>query len=216
MSKILICFALVAFGLSAFPAHAGDPATVPGNVSSKEVGACHIEQFGAYHALAEISQKTGVALGVDVIQPEEESTIAFDFPGGTVSDLLNMFVSQAPDYQWDDNASPVIHVSRRSSHVSLLDLTLSYRGFREQTRLELSQDIAEIPEISAWLKSNHCSRDQFSQGGQFKNHNAPFTIGGATLTVEQLLDQIATKSGANYWAVLQTRRSGTCRVSIIF
>ena len=59
---------------------------------SRRVGACHIEQFGAYHALADISQKTGVPIGVDAVQPEKEIPVAFDFPGGTVAELLDTFV----------------------------------------------------------------------------------------------------------------------------
>ncbi|HXM23172.1 MAG TPA: hypothetical protein VN948_18080 [Terriglobales bacterium] len=185
------------------------------SVSSKEIGACHIEQFGAYHALAEISQKADVAIGVDAVQPEEEPTIVLDFPGGTVSDLLNMFVSQAPDYQWQEGRDGTLHVSRRDAHVSLLDVAMSYRGAHDKTRQEISQDISNIPEVSAWLNSNHCPRDQFSHGGEFRSHNDPISIGSGLLTVEQLLDEVALKSGANYWAVLRTPASRPCRVTLI-
>lgn len=208
-----IYFSIAMFGFLA--ASTGNVGATLKSVTSKEIGACHIEQFGAYHALAEIAQKADVAIGVDAIQPEEEPTIIFDFPGGTVSDLLNMFVSQAPDYRWREGRDGIVHVSRRDAHVSLVDVALSYPGARDKTRQEISEDISKIPEVAAWLSSNHCSRDQFSHGGEFRSNNTPISIASGPLTVEQLLDEVALNSGANYWAVLRTPSSGPCRVTII-
>jgi hypothetical protein len=208
-----IYFSIAMFGLLA--ASTDNVGATVKSVTSKEIGACHIEQFGAYHALAEIAQKADVAIGVDAIQPEKEPTIIFDFPGGTVSDLLNMFVSQAPDYQWQEGRDGIVHVSRRDAHVSLVDVFLSYPGARDKTRQEISEDISNIPEVAAWLSSNHCSRDQFSHGGEFRSNNTPISIASGPLTVEQLLDEVALKSGANYWVVLRAPDSKPCRVTII-
>ena len=213
--KRIRCLTIVMLAFPAFPSSSDNAATQEKQISMKEIGACRIEQFGAYHALAEISQKASVAIGVDAAQPEKETTIAFDFPGGTLSDLLNMFVSQAPDYQWEEGRGGIIHVSRRDAHVSLLDVAISYPGVYDKTRQEISQSISDIPEVSAWLNSNHCSRDQFTQGGEFRSHNGPISIGSGSLTVEQVLDEVAVKSGANYWAVLRTRASEPCRLTII-
>jgi hypothetical protein len=210
-----IYFLIAILALLVFQTNIKNAAATATNVSSKKIGACHIEQFGAYHALAEISQKADVTIGVDAVQPEEEPTMVLDFPGGTVSDLLNMFVSQAPDYQWQEGKSGIIHVSRRDAHVSLLDVALSYPGARDKTRQEISENISNIPEVAAWLNSNHCSRDQFSHGGEFKSHNSFISITSGPLTVEQLLDDVAVKSGANFWAVLRTPATNPCRVTMI-
>lgn len=207
-------YVLVAvFGLLAPNIH--NAAASAKTVAGKPIGPCHIEQFGAYHALAEIAQKADVAIGVDAIQPEEEPTIILDFPGGTVSDLLNMFLSRVPDYQWQEERDGIVYVSRRGAHVSLLDVVLSYPGAHEQTRQEISENISNIPEVAAWLNSNHCSRDQFSHGGEFKKHNGFISTESGTLTVRQLLDEVAVKSGANYWAVIQTPASKPCGVAVI-
>src|SRR5579864_1626064 len=149
---------------------------------SREIGPFHVEQFGAYHALAEISQKAGVGIGVDAIQPSEEATISFDFPGGTVSDLLNLFSSQVPEYEWHQGASSFIHMSRRGAHVSLLDVRLDYAGVHDMSRKDFWEGVSKVPEIAAWLDSNHCSRDQFTQGGEFKTYNGPISINSGTLT----------------------------------
>jgi hypothetical protein len=189
------------------------PPTTP--IPAKHVDAFHIEQFGVYHALAEISQKAGIGIGVDAVQPDHEPTIVFDFPGGTVSDLLNLFLSQGPEYEWHESQSSMIHVSRRGSHVSLLDVQLSLQSSQKATRQEISEGLNSIPEITNWLNSNRCSRDQFTQGGEFRTHNDPISLPARTLTLEELLDEIALRSGSNYWAVLQNHTDGACHVTIL-
>lgn len=185
-------------------------------MSDKKIGAVHVEEFGVYHALADIARKAGVVIGVDAIQPQKEPTVVFDFDGGTVGNLLNMFVSQVKDYQWQEASDGIIHVTRRGAHVSLLDVVIAYPGAHDETREKMSDDISGIPEVSSWLSSEHCSRDQFSQGNEFRSHNGYFSVDNGSLTIQQLLDQIAAKSGANFWAVLQSPQDKPCRISIIF
>ena len=193
----------------------GAPADVGSGVSTKRLAALHIEQFGVYNALGEISQKAGVVIGVDAIEPRKESTVKLDFPGGTVADLLNMFVSQAPDYSWQEGSSGVIHVSRSNAHVSLLDVVMSYPGVIKRTRREVWEDIAKRQEISAWMQSNGCSRAELFNGKEFSDHNDPISLEARSLTLAQLLDEVAVKSGVDYWAVLQSAPGTACTVNII-
>jgi hypothetical protein len=188
--------------------------TVDEKVSMKRVPALHIEQFGAYNALAEISQKAGVAVGVSAVQ-NKESTITFDFPGGTVADLLNMFVSQVPDYAWEENDRGVFHVFRLNNRVSLVNVWLSYPGALKKTRKEIWSDITNRPEISNWLSTNGCTRGEIFTGNEFRDHNDPISIEAGSVTLEQLLDEVAVKSGVNYWAVLQSTSKRPCSVDII-
>jgi hypothetical protein len=182
--------------------------------STKKIGGCHIEQFGVYNALSEISKKAGVTIGVNAIEPEKEVTIIFDFPGGTVADLLNMFQSKAPNYKWEEE-NGIIHVSRNDARVSLTDVVMSYPGAVQRTREQIWEDIAQRPEISAWMNSAHCSRGELFHGKEFRNHNNPIDIVPGSITLAELLDQVAVKSGAGYWAVLQSSDSGACRIYIL-
>ncbi len=185
-------------------------------LSFKRVGACRIEQAGAYHALGEISEKAKVPIGVDAVQPEKEPSIVLDFPGGTVGDLLNMFVARVPDYTWAETDDGVIHVTRANGHVSVLDVVMAYPGAEKRTRRQIWEDISNRPEVAAWMNSAHCSRREFFHGGEFKIHNDPISIAPGAITLEELLDEVAVKSGSNYWAVLQSPpSSGSCRVAII-
>jgi hypothetical protein len=183
--------------------------------SAKHLTGFHIEQFGRLNALGEMSEKADIVIGLDAIQPKEESTIAFDFAGGTVADLLNTFVSVSQDYAWSETNSGVVHVQRSGAHVTLLDVVLNYPGAVKKTRHDIWQDIAKRPEVIEWMQSNHCTREEFFTGGEFQSHNDPISVEAGSLTVSDLLDDIASKSGTKYWAVLQSPASTPCSVSII-
>jgi hypothetical protein len=149
------------------------------------------------------------------VRPENETKITFDFPGGTVADLLNKFVAQYPDYRWREEHG-AIHVFRKEGHVSLTDGSLSYPGSTNLTRLELWLDLYERPEIRAWMNSTNCRPEGPVPVRQLKPDKRPISIAPGSITVAQLLDEVAHRSGANYWAVLQSPPSRRlCHVSVI-
>jgi hypothetical protein len=216
MTRRMICSLIAFAAMQAVSAVSDSALAANESASTKRIGACHIEQAGAYHALAEISEKANIVIGVEAVQPEKEPTVVLDFPGGTVADLLNMFTARVPDYSWQEASNGVVHVTRTSAHVSLLDVGIAYPGADNKTRQQIWEDIAVRPEVSAWMNSVHCSREELFHGGEFRTHNGPISIAPGSFTVEQLLDDVAVKSGDNYWAVLQSpRSSSSCRVSII-
>ena len=182
---------------------------------NNNVGKCHIEQFGAYNALAQISREAHVAVGVEaVVDFKSEPTMTLDFPGGTITDLLNMFVSQAPEYRWEE-AHGIIHVFRNGTHLSIADVVMSYPGAQDKTREEIWEDIAKRPEIAAWMTAKRCSRQELFNGKEFRGNNGPVSIEAGSMTLAQLLDDVALKSGENYWAILQSTPDTACQVSIL-
>ena len=211
MIKIVFYCALLAVSIGGrdFRAHAE-------SAYRKHVGPCHIEQAGGYNALVEISAKSKTVIGVDaVVDYKTEPSIAFDFPGGTLADLLDMFLSQAPGYRWDETDDGVIHVSRSDHDLSALkNLAISYPGAENKTREEIWEDLANRPEISDWLKSAQCTRQEFFNGKEFKNHNGRISIPPGSVTLSQLLDKVAADSGENYWSILKSNSDASCRISI--
>jgi hypothetical protein len=181
------------------------------------LGQLRIEQYGVYNAAEEISQKAHAPIGVDAILPRKEPTIVLDFQGGTLADLLNNLVSQAPDYEWKEAEDGVIHVFRRNAQVSLLDVMMDYPGAENKTRQEIWQDLSKRPEISQWLVSNHCTRQEFLSGSEFKSNNDPISIAPGPMTVGQLFDDVAVKSGADSWSVLEyaSPDDDSCRVGLM-
>jgi hypothetical protein len=99
----------------------------------------------------------------------------------------------------------------------LADVVMSYPGARDKTRLEIWFDIHERPEISAWMKSNHCRPGELFHAKHFKPFKGSISIAPGPMTVAQLLDEVALQSGVNYWAVLQwpSSSSRSCHVSVI-
>src|SRR6266705_6243778 len=104
---------------------AGDvtPSTV--TAANKRVEGFHIKAFGVQEALRDIAQKQDLAIGVDAVLTERENKVVLDFPGGTVTDLLNMFVAQSPGYRWRQDGG-IIHVFRKDAYLSLANVVLSY------------------------------------------------------------------------------------------
>ena len=188
----------------------------PPRPSTKVIGPLHIEQYGVYSAVGEISQKAVVPIGTDAILPEKEPTIVLEFPGGAVADLLNKFVQRAPDYGWEESDDGVIHVFRKGGRVSLLDVVLAYPGADKKTRREIWKDLANRPEISQWLKSNNCTRQEFFIGNEFSSNNQPISISVGSMTVRELFDETAIKSGSNRWFALQSAPSTpSCHVALM-
>ena len=215
MIRRLVYLSIATLAMQAFYITPDDVAAGAESTSSKRIDGCRIEEGGAYNALAEISQKAHIVIGVDAVQPEKEPTITLDFPGGTVADLLNAFTAQAPDYRWAEIDGGIIHVFRNHAHVSLTDVVMSYPGANDRTREEIWEDLAKRPEVEAWMNSNRCSRGELFNGKEFRRQNDPISIAPGSLTVAQLLDAVAVKSGVNYWAVLQSPPRKPCQVYVI-
>jgi hypothetical protein len=197
------------------PPQAGTTPAAGGNTSGRKLNSLRIEQFAVYNALGELSEKARIVIGLDSVQPKQESDIVLDFPGGTVADLLDMFVATSPGYRWTETDSGVIHVSRTGAHVSLLDVVMSYPGAVKRSRHDIWEDIAKRPEVRAWMQSSHCTRGELFNGKEFRDHNEPINIQAGSMTVAELLDQVASKSGVNYWAVLQSASDSPCSLQII-
>jgi hypothetical protein len=211
MAKQLVSFCIIIL----FVGQISKAANVAGLASARKVAPCRVEQTGVYAALEEISQRTGIVIGVDAMQPEKEPSISLDFPGGTVADLLNLLTSKAPDYTWQEDTPGTIRVSRSNSHVSLADVVMDYPGAINKTRKQIWEDIATRPEIAAWLNSNRCSRGELFSGWEFREHNDPISIAPGSIKLSDLLDKVAAQSGVNYWAILQSAPGTPCRSYII-
>jgi hypothetical protein len=92
---------------------------------------------------------------------------------------------------------------------------MSYPGAVKRSRHDIWEDIAKRPEVRAWMQSSHCTRGELFNGKEFRDHNEPINIQAGSMTVAELLDQVASKSGVNYWAVLQSASDSPCSLQII-
>ena len=100
-----------------------------------------------------------------------------------MADLLDSFVNQNPDYQWEVIEDGVFRVRRRGEPVSLAAEAVSYPGAVDATRKEIWEGIQGLPEVKAWMLSNHCSPLDLLSGNEFRIHNGPINIEPQSLSV---------------------------------
>ncbi len=144
-----------------------------------------------------------------------DKSIDFDFPGGTVADLLNAFVAAAPEYRWRADGE-VIHVLRSGQHVPLAGIVVDYPGATNETRFHIWRSLHDLPEYRAWLKSSQSHPGGRAQGADFKFDRGPIDIPAGRMAISHILDQAATKTGDGVWAVLQSDPSSPiCSVAVV-
>lgn len=176
------------------------------HLSGKHVAACNFEDFGVDPAVQEIARISHVPIGVEaVFDLKTEPTIKIDFPGGTLADLLDRLVSQAPNYRWREDQD-VIHVLWHGAHFPLAEVVMAYPGADNKTVQEIWDDLAARPELRAWLSSNHCFRQEIisSDGGERPTDYIyrRISIEAGSMTLAQLMDRVAIKSGSDFWKIV--------------
>ena len=122
---------------------------------------------------------------------------------------------------WKAPRAPGLHgeIARVVDQIVLFDLMALSRNDRAspQTRALAT---AELVALKAWLAANNCSYPAFVIGSELytppgvKKQIPRFSIDGGPITLAQLLDQIAIKSGENFWAIVQTFPEESCVVDI--
>lgn len=186
-------------------------------ISDTRVAPCRIEDFGVDPAVQGIARISHVPIGVEaVFDLKTEPTIKIDFPGGTLADLLDRLVSQAPNYRWREDHG-VIHVLWHGAHFPLAEVVMAYPGADNKTVQEIWDDLAARPELRAWLSSNRCFRQEIISGdGPTDYHDRRISIEAGSMTLAQLMDRVAIKSGSDFWKIVQstTPPGQPCEVGI--
>lgn len=176
----------------------------------------HVQGVAAHEALQSISRKYNVVIGVERLVYKTDPKISLDFSAGTLADLLNAFVAEARDYRWQNDGG-IIHVFRNGAPASLAGVVLNFPGATGEDRYDIWRQLHRLPEYVAWMKSHQCRPFERSRPMDFSFNNGQIIdIPAGQITVAQLLDQVAKKSGDGFWAILQSDPSDpVCRVSVI-
>jgi len=185
--------------------------------SSKKVGPLRIEQSGMYSAIADISRRTGVPVGLDERSPLNPPSIIVNFAGGIAKDLFDQLVSAAPNYEWQEDSDGFVYVSRRDQHNPLLSQVIDFPGVNGETPWEVWSDMPKWTSLNEQLRAQGCSLTQVVPNKEFRTKTDRISIGPEHVSLRLLLDQIALQSGTKRWAVLESAtQSGSCEVEIRF
>ena len=196
------------------------PGQATGLLDNK-VGKIHIEEYAARDILHKISREAHIPIGFQSVEQPAKGggSSVIELLGGTVREVLDAFVSQFPGYQWSEDDG-VVHIIWHGTHLPIADIAIFYPGVEDVTLGEIWGHFGEIPELKAWLAANNCSYPAFVIGSELytppgvKKQIPRFSIDGGPITLAQLLDQIAIKSGENFWAIVQTFPEESCVVDI--
>jgi hypothetical protein len=169
----------------------------------RRVKPAHIEQFGYYNALSEMASKAKIQIGVEYEQELKERPIQFDFSGGTVGEFMNAFIQQAPEFSWKES-NGFIHVTLRGRQLDIGNVSIVIPQALTKSRMDIWEDLATTPEIRTALVETGCVRQEFTTGKEFRDNNKPIKLDSGTKTLRQLLDEVASKSGENFWLILKS------------
>src|SRR5436309_15626166 len=110
-------------------------------VLHKKVGKIQLHYDSARGVLYSLAETANVVIGVEEVESPSKS-VFFDFPGGTVRQLLDSFVSQFPAYQWREDKG-IIHVFWHGTHLPIADVAISYPGAHGKTLGQMRSDIPD-------------------------------------------------------------------------
>jgi hypothetical protein len=101
------------------------------------------------------------------------------------------------------------------AHLPLANVVMAYPGAHDKTVREIWMSLGDNPEIKAWLGANHCMRQEvFDDYGSGSQPEVRISIDAGSMTLAQLMDRVAIKSGTNFWEISQSPPGKTCVVAI--
>jgi hypothetical protein len=153
--------------------------------------------------LKAIAERYMVVIGVSGVQIGSDSAgVNLYLAQGTLRDLIDAVVKQDSRFTWRQNDSGSISVLVKNSPLTLVDVSVRAFGVQNPTRLEVSEAVSHIPEISSWLEQHQCEiADIFV--GRPPTNRWPISIQTTDKPLWAILDEIASKSGTYFWSLIQ-------------
>jgi hypothetical protein len=162
-------------------------------------------------ALSEIAQRYEIPIGVELAQ-NEDLRVSVHLSDGTVEQVLNMVMEDAPRYQWK-LIDGVVLVSARDMPDSVLEdiLNTSISEFRVEpgvNRLTLRYSIVKLPEVQAKLDLARVQPFIGSTSSyDLRRLDGDFPLHVRKSSLRNILNQIVLQSEAKLWFIGRTGRS---------
>jgi hypothetical protein len=180
--------------------------TSPQNPLHREIVGYKNEESDISLALQKASYKYGVPLGIDAgVQGLGTQHTSVSISQGTVADVFDALVQQAPDYKWVQTKG-VVNVMPRQDSDSVLDLKIARFRANKATPDAIVAAIGSSPEVKAWVSQNRMvERDLFTpsilvgEGGKTDQPRVSLSVKNATL--RDILNMIVKKPGFRVWLV---------------
>jgi hypothetical protein len=207
-NRTAILFALVTVALGPLFAVAVTEAgtSPPQNPLHQEIGGYKNGESDFFSALQEVSYKYGVPLGVETdAQGQSTKHISVSVSQGTVADIFNALIQQAPNDRWVES-SGVVNVLPRQHADSLLDLSIAGFYVTQATPDGLCAAIRTLPEVEAWLNQHHLVERSFVTssiliGRDGKTDQPRVSLRLKAMTLREIMNTIVKKPGFRVWFV---------------
>jgi hypothetical protein len=146
-----------------------------------------------------VLQRYGIPSGLELNKGFEYRAISVRVVHGTVANVLDAIIAQAPDYKWLDTDGVVNVIPKRDAK-SILNLRLAHFRAQNADVAELSQMIASLPEVREWLVENRVT--ERSVHGLLGPVAPPVEVSLdlRNLTLRELLNSIVKQPGVSGWS----------------
>jgi hypothetical protein len=178
----------------------------PQNPLHQEIGGYKNGESDFFSALQEASYKYGVPLGVETdAQGQAAGHISINVSHGTVTDIFNALIQQAPNYRWIES-SGVVNVMPEQNADSLLDLRIAGFHVTHATPDRLHAAIRSLPEVEAWLNQRNLvehspATSSILIGSNGKTGQPRVSLRLKKMTLREIMNTVVKKPGFRVWFV---------------
>jgi hypothetical protein len=178
-------------------------------------------------ALVSLARKYHVVIGMyGTLIGTEDQNIDISVQEGTLADVFDAIVKAdsklewkqgakgASKLEWQQASNGAIHFVTPDIPLGLLAVVVHSYDADNPGRLLTPDLLAQIPEVSRWLRSHGCRMGELVLGRGPKEWGR-FAVHAKDTPFSAVLDEIAAKSGTYFWSVIQ-HRTEPCLIQIEF
>jgi hypothetical protein len=183
--------------------------------TSRRIPPLHAEGLGVPQIIRNVAWKTQVVFGLEAnVVFGSETTISFDFRGGTIRQLADQLAALLPGASWREIDGAGIVIFRDSKASELAKTQITFWGANKATLRQTWEMLTAEPELKALMRDKGCKEMNLFRGHEWEGDTPIITIPAGNPTLEHVAALAASKSGRFYWSILDNLREGQCEVSV--
>jgi hypothetical protein len=178
----------------------------PQNPLHQEISGYKNGESGFFRALQEVSYKYRVPLGIETdAQGQTAAHISINVSQGTVADIFNVLIQQAPNYKWVES-SGVVNVMPLQDADSVLNLKIPRFYVSHATPDDLHIAIRSLPEVETWLNQRQLVERGFMTssiiiGSNGETDQPRVSLRLKSMTLREIMNTVVKKPGFLAWFV---------------
>ncbi|MGO9125279.1 MAG: hypothetical protein ACLP6G_10385 [Terriglobales bacterium] len=162
----------------------------------------------AENILRDLAAKYHVVIGVygTMIGRDRLRRISIKVKKGTLKQVFDAITRADPRLEWRETANGSVHFVTWRSPASFMEVILHSFDYQNPQQEQVTYYLTTLPEIHRWLKDNKCigwDRNTVIIAGGRPQPWGKFSVHASDLPLPMILDEIAAKSQAYFWAAIQ-------------